>query len=171
MKSNSGEARRSQSVRNIARGGTLFGGALLAILLLVAWLDWNWGHDIFSHICHQKGDRCLILGGTALPVCARCFGIYLGIVLGCVGQLFLDLRSRLTSTAMRAVAVGATFANCMDVLLELVHAYTNLLSLRFVLGLCLGAAVALFVLCRAITPSLPNQNRCSNRLPSEISQG
>lgn len=126
------------------------------IFLLVAWLEWNWGHEIFSHICHQKGDRCLTLGGTALPVCARCFGIYLGIVLGCVGQLFLDLRARLTSTALWAVVAGATFANGLDVLLELVHVYTNLLSLRFVLGLCLGAAVALFVLCRAITPSQRN---------------
>ncbi|MEC7907374.1 MAG: DUF2085 domain-containing protein [Verrucomicrobiota bacterium] len=171
MKSNKGESRRSQSVRNIARGGALLGGALLAILLLVAWLDWNWGREIFSHICHQKGDRCLILGGTALPVCTRCFGIYLGIVLGCIGQLFLDLRSRLTSTALWAVAAGATFANGLDVLLELMRVYTNLLSLRFVQGLCLGAAVALFVLCRAITPSLPNQNGCSNRLPSEVSQG
>ena len=171
MKSNKGESRRSKSVRYIALGGAIWGVAFLSILLLVAWLEWNWGHEIFSHICHQRGDRCLTLGGAALPVCARCFGIYLGIVLGCVGQLFLDLRSRLTSAAMWAVIAGATFANGLDVLLELIHVYTNLLSLRLVLGLYLGAAVALFVLCRAITPSLPNQNGCSNRLPSEVSQG
>ena len=152
MKSNLGESRRSQSVRNIARGRHSFRGELY--LRFSCWSpgsNWNWGHEIFSHICHQKGDRCLILGGTALPVCARCFGIYLGIFLGCVGQLFLDLRSRLTSAALWAVAAGATFANGLDVLLELVHVYTNQLSVRFVLGLCLGAAVALFVLCRAIT--------------------
>ncbi len=171
MKSNKGESRRSQPIRNIALGGVICGVVLLSILLLVAWHESNWGHEIFSHICHQKGDRCLILGRATLPVCSRCFGIYLGIVLGCFAQLFLDLRLWLTSNTLWTVLAGATFANGLDVLLELMYVYSNQLSLRFVLGLCLGASVVLFVLCRAVTPSLPNQNRCSNRLPSEVSEG
>ena len=135
------------------------------ILLLVAWLEWNWGHEIFSHICHQKGDRCLTLGGTALPVCTfRCFGIYLGIVLGCVGQLFL-ICVRISSTALWAVVAGATFANGLDVLLELMQVYTNLLSIRP--GSMSWSGGGSFRIVSSHYTFVTNQNRCSTACPAK----
>jgi uncharacterized membrane protein len=35
-----------------------------------------------SRICHQRPERSFHLGATQLPVCARCFGLYLSGALG-----------------------------------------------------------------------------------------
>ena len=169
MKSNKGESWRSRSVRNIALGGAIYSGALLSILWLVAWFEWNWAREVFSHICHQKSDRCITVGGAALAVCARCLGIYMGIFLGCAGQMILDFRSRLSPKMFLIALIGAASANGLDALMEAMHVYANLQSLRFVLGLSLGGALAIFVLGRAVTTTLGIQARCSNRLPGEVS--
>ena len=39
-------------------------------------------YNIFSLICHQKPERSYFVWDYQMPVCVRCFGIYLGIVLG-----------------------------------------------------------------------------------------
>ena len=43
-----------------------------------AWL----GRLALAPACHQIPDRCLDLGAGALPVCARCAGLYVGGFLG-----------------------------------------------------------------------------------------
>jgi len=37
-----------------------------------------------SGVCHQFPERCLVYGGRTLPLCARCMGTFLGIVLALV---------------------------------------------------------------------------------------
>jgi uncharacterized membrane protein len=39
-------------------------------------------YSIFAPVCHQRPERCFYLFGFPLAVCARCFGIYLGILAG-----------------------------------------------------------------------------------------
>lgn len=36
----------------------------------------------FSLICHQKPERSYFIWDYQMPVCVRCFGIYLGIIIG-----------------------------------------------------------------------------------------
>ncbi len=38
----------------------------------------------FKPICHQQPERCFWLAGIALPVCARCLGVYLGAAWGII---------------------------------------------------------------------------------------
>jgi uncharacterized membrane protein len=33
-------------------------------------------------ICHQKPERCLTINGKPMSICARCFGFYLGLLIG-----------------------------------------------------------------------------------------
>jgi uncharacterized membrane protein len=40
----------------------------------------KWFYDLSAMLCHQIGSRCLLLGNVPLPVCARCTGIYLGVL-------------------------------------------------------------------------------------------
>jgi uncharacterized membrane protein len=40
------------------------------------------GFASFSNACHQRPERSFFAWGMQLPVCARCFGIYLGMFLG-----------------------------------------------------------------------------------------
>jgi uncharacterized membrane protein len=40
-------------------------------------------------VCHQAPDRTFHANGTPLPLCARCTGIYLGIIIGLGGMVVL----------------------------------------------------------------------------------
>jgi len=81
--------------RRAARGLAL--GALAAsltwLLLLAvapgaaeAGVPWRalagWTYSAGARVCHQRPERSLMRRGRALPVCARCFGLYLGVPLG-----------------------------------------------------------------------------------------
>lgn len=159
------------SLSKIAWGGLVCGSVLIALLSLIAWMDWEWGRGVFSHLCHQRSDRCLTVGGTAMAVCARCLGIYGGIGLGCGISVFSRSRFELSSTYLGISLLGAVCANGLDFLLESWQVYGNLPILRLVLGLSLGVSLALFVLGRAVSASLAREDRGSNRLPSGVSQG
>ncbi|GEM_PF-3545379 len=41
---------------------------------------WSLFYDLGALLCHQIESRCLMLSQTPLPVCARCTGIYLGVL-------------------------------------------------------------------------------------------
>lgn len=158
---------RSSDVK-IAWGGLILCSALIASIVVIAWSGSDWGRGIFSHLCHQQTDRCLTLGGNAMAVCARCLGIYIGIVLGCAVHAPRYSPSKVSSTWLWINLLGAACANGFEVLLEVWQAYGNLPFLRLALGFYLGVALALFVLDRAVTPSPMDNNRASNRLPSGV---
>jgi uncharacterized membrane protein len=58
-------------------------------------------------ICHQLPERSFIIGGRQLPLCARCTGTFLGVVLGLTAMLVLRRRraSRLPPVLVLAVLV------------------------------------------------------------------
>lgn len=41
-------------------------------------------YGLFSFLCHQLDDRSFHVEGEKFAVCARCFGVYLGIIVGFV---------------------------------------------------------------------------------------
>jgi uncharacterized membrane protein len=75
-------------------------------------------------VCHQQPTRSFRVGGTPMPVCARCLGLYAGVPLGFAAGLFLrpfgrkapDDRLRTVRRALAVVAlptaatVGAEWA-------------------------------------------------------------
>jgi uncharacterized membrane protein len=151
-----------------AWGGLIIGSALIASIVGIAWSGSDWGRGIFSHLCHQQTGRCIAVGGTAMAVCARCLGIYVGIVVGCAFHALRYSRFKVSSTWLWINLLGAACTNGLDVLLEAWQAYGNLPILRLALGLYLGVSLALFVLGRVTTPSPKENNRASNRLPSGV---
>lgn len=79
-------------------------GALIWIGLILCepWLSEGtptmkiWGMGItlfFSPTCHQHAGRCYTLASNALPVCARCFGLYAGFLLGTIVSGFMGTRA------------------------------------------------------------------------------
>jgi uncharacterized membrane protein len=63
--------------------------ALLTPILTAPYLA-HLGHEslselnyrLYSTVCHQREDRSYFIYGHKLAVCARCFGVYGGMVLG-----------------------------------------------------------------------------------------
>ena len=74
-------------------------GILLAVLLLlIGWLfntpeGWLGKADAVGYaVCHRIDLRSFHLGNRALPLCARCTGMYLGAVVGLVYQAVVGRR-------------------------------------------------------------------------------
>jgi uncharacterized membrane protein len=54
-----------------------------------------------GHVCHQRPERSFQIGGHAMPVCARCAGLYLAAPLGLAGVLLMGRRGRADDRASR----------------------------------------------------------------------
>ena len=91
-------------------------------------------------ICHQRPERSFHLAGVQLPVCGRCFGLYVSGAFGAAAA-WLAARPRTIGRARLALLVVAA-PTALTVSLEfagLIHP-TNLV--RAVSALPLGAAAA-----------------------------
>ena len=87
-------------------------------------------HNYLHWFCHQRPDRCFELGGYYVGVCARCIGIYFGIVVG-----FLLLRWR-SHFARLVVCASALLASVSIALWLAAIEVPNLTRSGF--GACLG---------------------------------
>lgn len=94
----------------------------------------------FEFQCHRETPRSWALLGQQLPVCTRCFGIYLGLGLGA-----LILRPKLEVWPLRIWVGVAALVMILDVLTENLGMRAEWAPLRFVTGVLLaypvGAAV------------------------------
>lgn len=98
----------------------------------------------FSLVCHQQTERCFVLFGGSVAVCARCLGIYLGAA---AGLLLLVPRKRAWLLFATALAM-----NALDRIAEFSGLHGNMQATRFVLGAALGMAAALLITSAAIKP-------------------
>jgi uncharacterized membrane protein len=87
----------------------------------------------FSRLCHQNPARSFLVDGSPIAVCARCLGIYCGVVLGAL--------LRLRTVPARRWLAGALLINMLDVTIGTLQWYGNLPLLRFSLGLLLGIGI------------------------------
>ncbi len=100
-------------------------------------------------LCHQLQERSLTMNGNLLPVCARCTGMYTGIVL-CT--LFLMLGRRFKGNPTVTVATGLLLSLGVSVMaLDGLSSYAGLRdsnnTLRVYSGLLFGVSLAvLYVL-------------------------
>ncbi|MBN2414988.1 DUF2085 domain-containing protein [bacterium] len=99
----------------------------------------------FSPVCHQIPGRCFIVNGHALPVCARCSGLYSGFLTGIV--LFPFFRRRfLFRTPPRYILVCAALPAAAEFLLAKTGIWEGCLFIRFLTGLLPGTAALFYVL-------------------------
>jgi uncharacterized membrane protein len=105
---------------------------------------------LFSGVCHQIPERCLVYGGRALPLCARCTGTFLGIViaLGILALLGEGRRTGLPSTPMSAVLIALIGVWAVDGSNSLLYLVTGIALLyepsnvlRLVTGMGCGLAL------------------------------
>ncbi len=100
-------------------------------------------YQIGGLICHQRPERSFHIAGMQMPVCARCFGLY---VSGAAGLLFawisrLRVPGRVTKLMMATAAAPIT----ITVALEMIGLISTTNLLRMSTGLPLGFAAGLLV--------------------------
>jgi uncharacterized membrane protein len=98
---------------------------------------------LFRMMCHGRVERCLELFGVPMPICARCTGIYLGLLAGVLAfRLIPFLRERV----MRIVAFIAVVPLAIDGLTQLAGLRESVNPLRIATGLIAGLAFGLWIL-------------------------
>lgn len=98
---------------------------------------------LFRVMCHGMPSRCLELFGTPMPLCARCVGIYAGMLAGIVVFWAVPL---LRERVMRGFALAALMPLAVDGLTQLSGLRESTNPLRLATGAIAGLAFGLWVL-------------------------
>ena len=93
----------------------------------------------FSTICHQIPERSFFILGYSFPVCERCSGIYLGLLLGSLVEARFVHRS---STARRVWVLAACIPMLSDFLLSFSGIWIGTGPGRFLTGLWFGCLIS-----------------------------
>lgn len=125
-------------------------------------------YTVFEYVCHQLADRSLIVGGTYLPCCARCAGIYCGFAVTAAYHLFVYRRGfKLWPTrATAAVALVVLAINFFEYITTWWFGLFDGLTdyPRFVLSLSLGWAGFVLLASSITFVQFPRENRPKDNL-------
>ena len=144
--------------RALVAWGVVAGGALLLcglVLLAPAVLARGYTtlsyvlYGAFHAVCHQIPERSFHVGEHALAVCARCTGIYAGVVLGALlYPLVTSLRNR--EAPARVWLFAAALPTAADFALGVSGVWENTHLSRSLTGALLGAAASFFIIPGAV---------------------
>jgi uncharacterized membrane protein len=89
--------------------------AQVAMLALWPWLRGTGLRDAltpcYASLCHQQPERCLVHGGEPMPACARCLGVWLGLLLAAALAAGGRARGRLWTTRAGCALLGWMIAS------------------------------------------------------------
>ena len=98
---------------------------------------------LFRVMCHGMPARSLELFGVPMPLCARCVGIYAGMLAGILAFWAVPL---LRERVMRGVAFAAVTPLALDGLTQLTGLRESTNPLRLATGVIAGLAFGLWIL-------------------------
>ena len=98
---------------------------------------------LFRLLCHGRIERSLELFGAPMPLCARCTGIYLGLLVGILAFWAVPL---LRERVMRVVALVCVAPLAIDGLTQLTGLRESTNELRVATGVVAGLAFGLWIL-------------------------
>jgi uncharacterized membrane protein len=102
-------------------------------------------YQFFHVACHQIPERSFHVSGYAFAVCARCFGMYAGALLGVALYPFARSIVRTDAPARQWLMLAAV-PTTVDFVLGFSGLWENTHWSRFSTGLLLGAAAAFYVI-------------------------
>ncbi|HJQ40589.1 MAG TPA: DUF2085 domain-containing protein [Thermoanaerobaculia bacterium] len=120
----------------------ILGAATLCSAAIANGASMQW-RLLFRLLCHGMPSRCIEVFGVPLPICARCMGIYGGMILGLLAFRLLPV---VTEKAMRIAAFLAVTPLAVDGLTQLVRLRESTNSLRIATGIAAGLAFGMWAL-------------------------
>ena len=102
-------------------------------------------YGFFSYLCHQMPSRSFHLDNHAFAVCSRCFGVYFGLLFGFVIYPFIRPIGE-TEPLSRIWLFLSLVPITIDWSLGVFGIWDNTHLSRFLTGLILGAACAVFII-------------------------
>lgn len=120
----------------------ILGAATLCSWAIAQGASMQW-RLLFRMMCHGRVERCFDLFGAPMPICARCTGIYLGLL---AGLLAFPLIPRLRERMMRTIALVAVVPLGLDGVTQLLGLRESVNPLRVATGVIAGLAFGLWIL-------------------------
>lgn len=101
-------------------------------------------YKAFGFICHQQADRSYHLMGHPIAVCARCFGVYLGLFLGFFTYIMFRNPDDI-EPPHRIWLIISLIPISIDWLLGVTGIWSNTHLSRLLTGLILGGACTFYL--------------------------
>jgi len=102
-------------------------------------------YSFFSYICHQKPERSFFVLGYQFAVCSRCFGVYFGLLVGIA--TYPLWRNIDDVEPLPRIWLFLSLAPIgIDWTLGVLGIWENTFASRFITGMVLGVACAVFVI-------------------------
>ncbi|MDW8034714.1 MAG: DUF2085 domain-containing protein [Nitrososphaerota archaeon] len=120
-----------------------------------------------SLVCHQNPNRTLWIGGNYLPVCARCTGAYLGLLLGYVLLPFLSRKEAKGPPNLYSSLV-LTLPLWIDSIGQVLGLWISTNDSRLITGLFFGVSLAPLLVYVLSLLSLTNKIPFLRRIRPEI---
>lgn len=102
-------------------------------------------YGFFGYICHQKPERSFYVLGYQFAVCSRCFGVYFGLLAG-IATYPLWRKIEDVEPLPRYWLFLSLIPIGIDWMLGVFGLWENTFASRFITGLILGFACAVFVI-------------------------
>ncbi|MCQ6253820.1 DUF2085 domain-containing protein [Methanocaldococcus sp.] len=102
-------------------------------------------YTIYSPICHQLPQRSFFIFGDKMAVCARCFGIYTGILLGIFIYPFIKNLNDF-KVPNKIYLIIALTPMAIDGTTQLIGLRESFNELRFITGFIAGFVVIFYIL-------------------------
>ena len=112
---------------------------------------------VFKFICHQLPERSYFIWGIQMPVCARCFGIYLGMILGLLVYPFLKELNNSKIPQLKTITIFVA-PMLIDAIAQSLRLYTTSNLIRSITGIWFSIGI---IFC--LMPLLNNIRKNSNR--------
>lgn len=98
-------------------------------------------------VCHQLPERTLLFGTIYMPVCSRCFGIYIGFLFTII-FLFLTFREKESDFPplyIIIIAILSIFSTIIDGLFSYLGIYATNNIIRLITGFMSGSGIAIIL--------------------------
>ncbi|MFH1054524.1 MAG: DUF2085 domain-containing protein [Candidatus Altiarchaeota archaeon] len=103
----------------------------------------GFNYRIFAGFCHQKAERSFLIFGYKMGVCARCFGIYAGML---IGALLYPLRGCQSRMPNHWIILAALVPLTLDGGSQLLGLRESTNTLRFATGLIFGLTLPYYLI-------------------------
>jgi uncharacterized membrane protein len=120
----------------------ILGAASLCSWFIAQGASMRW-RLLFRLMCHGRVERCFLLFGVPMPICARCTGIYLGMLSGLFAYRLIPL---LRERVMRRIAFVCVVPLALDGVTQLLGFRESVNPLRVATGVITGLAFGLWIL-------------------------
>ena len=96
-----------------------------------------------KYVCHQRPERCFWIAGKPMVICSRCFGVYLGLLIGFILPVAFREILHLDIEITFGILIFSIIPMALDGFSQLIGLRTSNNKARFITGLLAGISLGI----------------------------